>query len=49
MSRTYLEELQAFEQREADRRMVRRALRQRRHYRTSRSVIAIIFWLLRIR
>lgn len=49
MSRTYLEELQAFEQREADRRMVGRALRRRRQYTTPRSWIATLFWLFSIR
>lgn len=49
MSQTYLEELQAFERREADRRMVGRALRLRRQYSTPRSALAALLWILGIR
>ncbi len=49
MRRTYLEELQAFEQRAADRRMVGRALRCRRQSATPRPWLATLFWLLGIR
>jgi hypothetical protein len=45
MSRTYLEELEAFEQREADRRMVGRALRMRRRHAYPRPWLAALFWI----